>query len=117
MPLGGGKKPLTVLLQIDAFTSAVRADKYFVAGYFMRGYHQIALRGLGKALQDYDNAANFMRGNAVIDYTQLGLACKVYYAEIMFNRGMVQFLMNRQQQAFEDLAMVRHRIATTLATL
>lgn len=90
---------------IDCFTSAVRADKFLAVAYFMRGFFQIQVRGYGKALQDFDNAANYMRGNALIDYKQLGLEFRLYYAEVMFNRGMVQFLMGLNENAFDDLAL------------
>jgi len=90
---------------IQCFTNAVRADKFLAVAYFMRGFFQIQLRGYGKALQDYDNAVNYMRGNALIDYKQLGMDFKLYYAEVMYNRGMVQHLMGRTEQAAQDLVM------------
>lgn len=52
--------------------------------HFMLGCAHLKKGLNGKALQDFENAYFFLRGNRLIDYKQLGLKYKLYLCEVMF---------------------------------
>lgn len=79
---------------IEAFTTAVRADKYFAAAYFQRGYCQVQLGAFGKSVQDYSFAYEHLRGNDLIDYSQLGMPYQLHSCEVLYNRALCKSKLN-----------------------
>ena len=125
---------LAHFLQIEAFSAAVKADRYFAVAYFQRGVHQLAKKVPSKAVQDFNYAADvsggrgfprdpcnivltaeavhrprvqYLRGNAMIDYTQLGMPFRLYYCEVVYNRALTNKQLNYIEDATEDIGLAK----------
>nr|KAF6434046.1 NADPH oxidase activator 1 [Molossus molossus] len=61
---------------LQAFDQAVTKDAYLAVGFFQRGLAHFQLERFQEALSDFQLALGQLRGNSVIDYTQLGLRFK-----------------------------------------
>ena len=48
----------------------------------------------------------YLRGNALIDYTQLGMPFRLYYCEVLYNRAICGKALNFVEDATEDVALV-----------
>eukprot|EP00732_Lithocolla_globosa_P001959 Lithocolla_globosa_v1_NODE_1135_length_2844_cov_18.474364.p2 type:complete len:423 gc:universal NODE_1135_length_2844_cov_18.474364:1554-2822(+) len=88
---------------IQALTNAIRADKYFAAAYFMRGVYQHHLNDNQKATQDFTNTIQYLRGNTMIDYQQLGMDYKLHACEVYYNRAFVGSKLGRSDPSYQDL--------------
>ncbi|KAJ3081446.1 hypothetical protein HK102_002334, partial [Quaeritorhiza haematococci] len=95
---------------IGALTRAISCDPYLAIAYHQRGACFYRTGEFGEALQDFNDALTNMRGNLLIDYTQIGLNIKLYACEVAFNRGLC-FLQLQQIEAglaeIEDAARTR----------
>ncbi|KJE97979.1 neutrophil cytosolic factor 2 [Capsaspora owczarzaki ATCC 30864] len=89
---------------IQAFTAAVTKDEHLAVAYFQRGIAYYSDQNYEMALEDFDEAFRRLRGNDRIDYTQLGMAHKLYMCEVLFNRGLALAGLNDMQYAQEDVA-------------
>ncbi|KAI8824513.1 uncharacterized protein EV422DRAFT_565200 [Fimicolochytrium jonesii] len=87
---------------ISALTRAVACDPFLAVAYYMRGVCFYNLNALNESLADFGEAITYLRGNAFIDYNQLGLAYKLHACEILFNRGLVLAAMNRMEDAYRE---------------
>ncbi|KAJ3191352.1 hypothetical protein HK101_007853 [Irineochytrium annulatum] len=87
---------------IGCLTKAIACDMYMAVAYFERGVCFFSKNMLPEALADYSDALAFLRGNLVIDYTQLGLAFKLYACEVSFNRGLCFAAIGQIDAALAD---------------
>ncbi|KAI8812138.1 hypothetical protein BJ742DRAFT_794944 [Cladochytrium replicatum] len=87
---------------IMALDRAVKSDPYFAAAYFQRGALRFSQDNLEEAVQNFDDALTFLRKNAFIDYTQLGLDFKLFAFQIHFNRGLCFAAASRVDSAMRD---------------
>ncbi|XP_036892558.1 NADPH oxidase activator 1 isoform X7 [Sturnira hondurensis] len=74
----------------QAFDQAVAKDVYLAVGFFQRGVANFQLERSQEALSDFQTALAQLRGNAAIDYTQLGLHFKLQAWEVLFNVAAAQ---------------------------
>ncbi|XP_024418227.1 NADPH oxidase activator 1 isoform X2 [Desmodus rotundus] len=75
---------------LRAFDQAVAKDAYLAIGFFQRGVANFQLERSQEALSDFQLALVQLRGNAAIDYTQLGLRFKLQAWEVLFNVAAAQ---------------------------
>ncbi|KAJ3108141.1 hypothetical protein HDU97_002053 [Phlyctochytrium planicorne] len=87
---------------INCLTRAISCDVYLAVAYFQRGVCFYSKNMLSEALADFTDALAFLRGNLVIDYTQLGLAYKLYACEVSFNRGLCFAAVGQTDAAMAD---------------
>ncbi|KAJ3095928.1 hypothetical protein HDU97_006353 [Phlyctochytrium planicorne] len=100
--LGGGNPPTNCLFQISSLSKAITCDVYMAVSYFQRGVCFFMKRMLREALADFTDALAFLRGNLLIDYTQLGLPFKLYACEVSFNRGLCFAALRQTDAALAD---------------
>ncbi|XP_066222675.1 NADPH oxidase activator 1 isoform X2 [Saccopteryx leptura] len=75
---------------LRAFDQAVTKDTCLAVGFFQRGVANFQLERFQEALSDFQLAQAQLRGNATIDYTQLGLRFKLQAWEVLFNVAAAQ---------------------------
>ncbi|KAG9019356.1 hypothetical protein FRB90_003460 [Tulasnella sp. 427] len=73
---------------IENFNAAIELDNYLAIAYFQAGVSHFLIGQLEAALQDFNDAFQFMRGNEAINYEQLGLKYQLYTCAILFNQGI-----------------------------
>ncbi|RUS12578.1 NADPH oxidase regulator NoxR, partial [Endogone sp. FLAS-F59071] len=96
---------------IQAYTKAVRLDTYFAVAYFQRGVAHFMLGEYEAAWADFDETYNVsfrglgvkLRGNNIINYSQLGLNFRLYACEVLFNRGICHLYIGRIDAGLTDL--------------
>ncbi|KAJ3345049.1 hypothetical protein HDU83_004469 [Entophlyctis luteolus] len=87
---------------IACLTRAIALDKYLAVAYFVRGALFFKREQYSEALADYSDALKCMRSTLVIDYSQLGLAHKLYAYQISFNRGLTYSALNKINASISD---------------
>ncbi|KAI7863883.1 hypothetical protein BDF14DRAFT_1839500 [Spinellus fusiger] len=86
-----------------AYSRAITMDAYFAVAFFQRGVSQFVTNNMEAATQDFDAAYQKLRGNEMINYTQLGLAFRLYACEVLFNRGICQLYLGKIDAGLTDL--------------
>ncbi|XP_037060603.1 NADPH oxidase activator 1 isoform X1 [Peromyscus leucopus] len=75
---------------LQAFDQAVTKDTCMAVGFFQRGVANFQLERSQEAVSDFQLALAQLRGNAAIDYTQLGLHFKLQAWEVLYNMASAQ---------------------------
>ncbi|CAK7291221.1 NADPH oxidase activator 1 [Vulpes lagopus] len=88
---------------LRAFDQAVTKDTCLAVGFFQRGVANFQLERFQEALSDFRLALAQLRGNAAIDYTQLGLRFKLKTWEVLFNVGAAQCALGLWAEAAGSL--------------
>ncbi|KAI8852280.1 hypothetical protein BC829DRAFT_440726 [Chytridium lagenaria] len=88
--------------KIASLTRAIACDVYMAVSYFQRGVCFYLKGMLPESLADFTDALAFLRGNLLIDYTQLGLSFKLFACEVSFNRGLCFAALNQVGAALAD---------------
>uniref|UniRef100_A0A8C7EP32 NADPH oxidase activator 1 n=2 Tax=Neovison vison TaxID=452646 RepID=A0A8C7EP32_NEOVI len=88
---------------LRALDQAVTKDAYMAVGFFQRGVANFQLERFQEALTDFQLALAQLRGNTVIDYTQLGLRFKLKAWEVLFNVGAAQCRLGLWAEATRSL--------------
>ncbi|KAF9026968.1 hypothetical protein BGZ52_005195 [Haplosporangium bisporale] len=86
-----------------AYTQATKLDQYLAIAYFQNGVANVALEDYAQALTCFHDAYLYLRGNMVIDYTQLGLDFKLYSCQVLFNRALCYIELGEMDLAMTDL--------------
>ncbi|KAF9903387.1 hypothetical protein EC991_003842, partial [Linnemannia zychae] len=86
-----------------AFTRATNLDQFLAIAYFQNGVANVALEDYGKALSCFHDAFLYLRGNMVIDYTQLGLDFKLYSCQVLFNRALCYLELGEHDLGMTDM--------------
>ncbi|KAI9014828.1 hypothetical protein BC832DRAFT_618533 [Gaertneriomyces semiglobifer] len=89
---------------IQALTRSISCDPYLAVAYYMRGVCLYNSSALNDALQDFNDALTYLRGNPFIDYAQLGLAFKLHTCKVSFNRGLCLAAMGQVEAAVQDFS-------------
>ncbi|RKP15352.1 hypothetical protein BJ684DRAFT_1079, partial [Piptocephalis cylindrospora] len=93
---------------IKSYIASLYLDQYFAIAYFQKGVSNVALGDWEAAFDDFNDALLYLRGNLFIDYTQLGLAFKLYSCEILFNRGLCYLQMGDEDLGIKDMETARN---------
>ncbi|KAF6269218.1 NADPH oxidase activator 1 [Rhinolophus ferrumequinum] len=88
---------------LQAFDKAVTKDACMAVGFFQRGVANFQLERFQEALFDFRLALEQLRGNAAIDYTQLGLRFRLQAWEVLFNVASAQCCLGLWAQATRSL--------------
>nr|XP_048281799.1 NADPH oxidase activator 1 isoform X2 [Myodes glareolus] len=75
---------------LRTFDQAVTKDPCMAVGFFQRGVVNFQLERFQEAVSDFQLALAQLRGNAAIDYTQLGLNFKLQAWEVLYNTASAQ---------------------------
>ncbi|KAF9934094.1 hypothetical protein FBU30_003375 [Linnemannia zychae] len=86
-----------------AYEQATKLDQYLAIAYFQNGVANVALENYAKALTCFHDAHLYLRGNMVIDYTQLGLDFKLYSCQVLFNRALCYIELGEMDLGMTDL--------------
>ncbi|KAG0330862.1 hypothetical protein BG000_011400 [Podila horticola] len=86
-----------------AYAQATKLDQYLAIAYFQNGVANVALEDYAKALTCFHDAYLYLRGNMVIDYTQLGLDFKLYSCQVLFNRALCYIELGEMDLGMTDL--------------
>jgi tetratricopeptide (TPR) repeat protein len=97
---------------VEHFTQATELDQFLAIAYFQSGVSHFLLANYDSALDDFDNALLYLRGNQAINYEQLGLNFLLYSPEILFNRGLSHIYMGRTDEGMEDLRLASEQKVT-----
>ncbi|KAJ1970027.1 hypothetical protein IWQ62_000232 [Dispira parvispora] len=88
---------------VHAYIQALSLDQYFAVAYFQKGVANMSLGDFSSALDDFNDALLYLRGNLFIDYTQIGLDYKLYSCDVLYNRGLCQFELGDKPGGMNDL--------------
>ncbi|KAF9383504.1 hypothetical protein CPB97_006423 [Podila verticillata] len=86
-----------------AYAQATKLDQYLAIAYFQNGVANVALEDYAKALTCFHEAYLYLRGNMVVDYTQLGLDFKLYSCQVLFNRALCYIELGEMDLGMTDL--------------
>eukprot|EP00835_Amoeboradix_gromovi_P003333 NODE_216_length_14242_cov_0.417592.p2 type:complete len:354 gc:universal NODE_216_length_14242_cov_0.417592:7332-6271(-) len=88
---------------IKAFSKATLLDPWFAIAYFMKGVCYCENDRFNEAVGEFNECLERLRGNHMIDYTQLGLNLVLESADILLNRGICYYMVKRNNYAQDDL--------------
>lgn len=88
---------------LQEFDKAIAKDDRLAICFFQRGIVHLQLDMLDEALGDFTHALTSLRGNLVIDYTQLGLRHRLYSWQVLHNMAAVYCRLCRWQEALQSL--------------
>ncbi|XP_057611572.1 NADPH oxidase activator 1 isoform X2 [Chionomys nivalis] len=88
---------------LRAFDQAVTKDPCMAVGFFQRGVANFQLERFQEAVSDFQLALAQLRGNAAIDYTQLGLYFKLHAWEVLYNTASAQCQVGLWTKAADTL--------------
>ncbi|KAG0359883.1 hypothetical protein BGZ54_009796, partial [Gamsiella multidivaricata] len=86
-----------------AYAQATKLDNYLAIAYFQNGVANVALEDYSKALNCFHDAYLYLRGNMVIDYTQLGLDFKLFSCQVLYNRGLCYIELGETDLGMTDI--------------
>ncbi|XP_077457860.1 NADPH oxidase activator 1 isoform X2 [Stigmatopora argus] len=93
---------------LQALDLTIVKDQRLSVAFFQRAAVMMQLDRLDEALSDCVWAQKHLRGNAVIDYRQLGLRYKLYSWQLLHNAAAVYCRMNQWEQARDVLMSENH---------
>lgn len=88
---------------VEHYQRAIRLDQYLAVAYFQQGVSNFLLGDFEEALANFNDTLLYLRGNAMIDYAQLGLFFKLYSCEVLFNRGLCYIYLQQMDAGLQDL--------------
>lgn len=89
--------------QVDCYQRATALDQYFAVAYFQQGVSNFLIGDFEEALENFNNALLYLRGNEQIFYEQLGLNFTLFSCEVIFNRGLCYIYLQQVDQGLQDL--------------
>ncbi|KAK3906495.1 hypothetical protein C8A05DRAFT_29618 [Staphylotrichum tortipilum] len=88
---------------VECYQRAVKLDQYLAVAYFQQGVSNFLLGDFEEALANFNDTLLYLRGNTLIDYSQLGLLFKLYSCEVLFNRGLCYIYLEQMDAGLQDL--------------
>ncbi|KAL1839687.1 hypothetical protein VTJ49DRAFT_1252 [Mycothermus thermophilus] len=88
---------------VECYQRAIKLDQYLAVAYFQQGVSNFLLNDFEEALANFNDTLLYLRGNALIDYSQLGLLFKLYSCEVLFNRGLCYIYLQQMENGMQDL--------------
>uniref|UniRef100_UPI00398EFFF0 neutrophil cytosol factor 2-like n=1 Tax=Pristiophorus japonicus TaxID=55135 RepID=UPI00398EFFF0 len=99
-----------------AFDQTIAKDDRLAICFFQRGSVHLRLEMFDEAQSDFKHALTNLRGNSVIDYSQLGLRHRLYSWEVLYNLAAVYCRLGQwleAQQSLEEAVRVRPQGSNT----
>ncbi|KAF9049922.1 NADPH oxidase regulator NoxR [Panaeolus papilionaceus] len=97
---------------IERFIEATQLDQFLAVAYFQCGVSRFLLEQFDGALNDFEQALLYLRGNQAINYEQLGLKFRLFSAEVHFNIGLSKIYMGDVAAGLQDMEEARRDKAT-----
>ena len=94
---------LTISAQVECYQRALKLDQYLAVAYFQQGVSNFLIGDFEEALANFNDTLLYLRGNTLIDYSQLGLLFKLYSCEVLFNRGLCYIYLEQMDTGMQDL--------------
>ncbi|EGS17792.1 uncharacterized protein CTHT_0071400 [Thermochaetoides thermophila DSM 1495] len=88
---------------VECYQRAIKLDQYLAVAYFQEGVSNFLLGDFEEALANFNDTLLYLRGNTLIDYSQLGLLFKLYSCEVLFNRGLCYIYLEQMDAGMQDL--------------
>ncbi|KAL2258636.1 hypothetical protein VTK26DRAFT_7995 [Humicola hyalothermophila] len=88
---------------VECYQRAIKLDQYLAVAYFQEGVSNFLLGDFEEALANFNDTLLYLRGNTLIDYSQLGLLFKLYSCEVLFNRGLCYIYLEQEEPGMQDL--------------
>ncbi|AEO69569.1 a3402fed-9b68-4840-8904-0f33fbf01d8c [Thermothielavioides terrestris] len=88
---------------VECYQRAIKLDQYLAVAYFQQGVSNFLLGDFEEALANFNDTLLYLRGNTLIDYSQLGLLFKLYSCEVLFNRGLCYIYLEQMDAGMQDL--------------
>ncbi|KAI9294499.1 hypothetical protein K502DRAFT_342376 [Neoconidiobolus thromboides FSU 785] len=97
---------------LKSFETAVGIDQYSAIGHYCKGNARFKLESYEEAIEDYDKSFQYLRGNLLINYAQLGLDHTLYSCEVAYNRSLCYSRLENKAKFKEDImyAMVNKQL-------
>ncbi|RKF58411.1 putative nadph oxidase regulator [Erysiphe neolycopersici] len=89
---------------VELFQKAVSLDQYLAVAYFQQGVSNFLLGDFEEAMANFNDTLLYLRGNNMIDYSQLGLNFKLYSCEALFNRGLCYMYLGEKEAGLQDFS-------------
>ncbi|XP_067833399.1 neutrophil cytosol factor 2-like isoform X2 [Heptranchias perlo] len=99
-----------------AFDQTIAKDDRLAVCFFQRGAVHLRLEMFDEALGDFKHALTNLRGNSVIDYTQLGLRHRLHSWEVLYNLAAMHCRQGQwleAQQSLEEAVQARPQESNT----
>ncbi|PPQ62939.1 hypothetical protein CVT24_006179 [Panaeolus cyanescens] len=97
---------------IERFIEATQLDQFLAVAYFQCGVSRFLIEQFEGALNDFEQALLYLRGNQAINYEQLGLKFRLFSAEVHFNIGLCKIYLGDVAAGLQDMEEARGDKAT-----
>ncbi|KAJ8591617.1 hypothetical protein M405DRAFT_880404 [Rhizopogon salebrosus TDB-379] len=92
---------------VQQFTAATNLDPYLAIAYFQCGVSNFLLNQYELALQNFEDALLYLRGNQAINYEQIGLKFQLFTPEVLFNKGLSQIYLGYPNEGLAEMEEAR----------
>lgn len=92
---------------VQQFTAATALDPFLAIAHFQCGVSNFLLNQYDAALQNFDEALLYLRGNQAINYEQIGLKFKLFSAEVLFNKGLSRIYLGYPTEGLAEMEDAR----------
>ncbi|KIK43065.1 hypothetical protein CY34DRAFT_82402 [Suillus luteus UH-Slu-Lm8-n1] len=97
---------------VQQFMAATALDPFLAIAYFQSGVSNFLLEQYDIALQNFDDALLYLRGNQAINYEQIGLKFKLFTAEVLFNKGLSHIYLGYPTEGLAEMEDARNQKVT-----
>ncbi|KAJ9055773.1 hypothetical protein DSO57_1000631 [Entomophthora muscae] len=96
----------------DAYEAALNLDNYMSIAHFQKGNCKYYLEKYEDAVEDFERAFIYLRGNLMLNYSQLGMDHTLYSCEIAYNKALCHTALEETAKFKEEImyAMVNKQI-------
>ncbi|KAG1856936.1 hypothetical protein C8R48DRAFT_718360 [Suillus tomentosus] len=97
---------------VEQFLAAIALDPFLAIAYFQCGVSNFLLSRYDVALQNFNDALLYLRGNQAINYEQIGLKFKLFSPEVLFNKGLSQIYLGYPTEGLAEMQNARNMKVT-----
>jgi len=97
---------------VEQFMAATALDPFLAIAYFQCGVSNFLLNRYDVALQNFDDALLYLRGNQAINYEQIGLKFKLFSPEVLFNKGLSHIYLGYPTEGLAEMEDARNMKVT-----
>lgn len=97
---------------VEQFMAATSLDPFLAIAYFQCGVSNFLLNRYDVALQNFDDALLYLRGNQAINYEQIGLKFKLFSPEVLFNKGLSHLYLGYPAEGLAEMEDARNQKVT-----
>lgn len=97
---------------VQQFMAATALDPFLAIAHFQCGVSNFLLNRYDDALQNFEEALLYLRGNQAINYEQIGLKFKLFSAEVLFNKGLSHIYLGYPTEGLAEMEDARNQKVT-----